>query len=517
MESWDVVVVGSGVAALRAAIAALDAGATVSIFDDTGPGSAQARADDTGIAASLSESDFHEHLSDTTAVGQGLETPASKSRCASSVTTLIELERWGLNLRRDSSGTPVLTAQPGHSTPRVATVGDVTGRETLRILEEQCMKRGIPRRHDIRPLQLVVENQRVRGLIILDIQTGIIAPIQAKAVIFAGDGHDGLWTESGSSGSKTTLAYRAGARLSGMEFMGWHPMKIKDSEMFLSLSLLDTGARLRKANGEDIELVGGLTEACRSMGDDEHVLDARGVPPSVRPWFNTSAQILADRFGIDLWTTVIPVTPSPRYSIGGVAVDNEGRALIGENLWLTGLYAAGASSDSGMHGSDILAGNWTLDELLTGSSAGTSAGHWASSAKHGGRDILMNASFEVEAEIEAMSEVKEGMTVGALTASLRRTMNANMGLTRDVIGLTTAATQIEQLANSPIRLSDDSPVMNTELITALDAGCMIELARAMVSAAESREESRGSHHRSDYPEAGDQNMPILISIDGMTL
>ena len=129
----------------------------------------------------------------------------------------------------------------------------------------------------------------------------------------------------------------------------------------------------------------------------------------------------------------------------------------------------------------------------------------------------MDASFEAEAEIEAMSEVKEGMTVGALTASLRRTMNANMGLTRDVIGLTTAATQIEQLANSPIRLSDDSPVMNTELITALDAGCMIELARAMVSAAESREESRGSHHRSDYPESGDQNMPILISIDGMTL
>ena len=106
------------------------------------------------------------------------------------------------------------------------------------------------------------------------------------------------------------------------------------------------------------------------MGDDEHVLDARGVPPSLRPWFNTSAQILMTAFGIDLWTTVIPVTPSPRYSIGGVAVDHEGRALIGENLWLTGLYAAGASSDSGMHGSDILAGNWTLDELLTGSSAG---------------------------------------------------------------------------------------------------------------------------------------------------
>ena len=379
------------------------------------------------------------------------------------------------------------------------------------------MKRGIPRKHDIRPLQLVVENQRVRGLIILDIQTGMIAPIQAKSVIFAGDGYDGLWTDGGSSGSKTVLAYRAGARLSGMEFMGWHPLKIMNSEMYLSLSLLDAGARLRKANGEDIELVGGLTSACRLMGDDEHILDARGVPSSLRPWFNTSAQHLADRFGIDLWTTVIPVTPSPRYSIGGIAVDNEGRALIAEDLWLTGLYAAGASADTGMHGSDILAGNWTLDELLTGSIAGTSAGHWAPSVKHGGRTLLMDASFDAEEKIEAMTEVKEGMTVGALTASLHRTMNANMGLTRDVMGLTTAATQIEQLSTSPIRLSDDSPIMNTELITALDAGCMLELARAMVSAAESREESRGSHHRSDYPELGDQTSPILISVDGMTL
>ena len=517
MESWDVVVVGSGVAALRAAISALDTGATVCIIDDTGPGSAQARADNTGIAASLNESDFHAHYQDTIAVAKGLETTVSNSRCASSVNALIELERWGLNLRRDGAGAPALSSQPGHSTPRVATVGDVTGRETLRILEEQCMKRGIPRRHDIRPIQLVVENQRIRGLVILDIQDGDITPIQAKSVIIAGDGYDGLWMDSGSTGSKIALAYRAGAKLSGMEFIGWHPLGIKDSGITLSLSFLDAGARLRKANGEDVELVGGLTEACRLMGDDDYVLDARAVPISLRPWFSTSAQLISDRFGIDIWTSVIPVTPSPRYTIGGVAVDEEGRALIGDSLWLTGLYAAGASADSGMHGSDVLAGNWTLDSLLSGSSAGTSAADWTASVKHGGHPLLMEAAFEVETNIEAMSEVKEGMTVGALTASLRRTMNANMGLIRDSAGLITATTQIEKLMTSPIHLSDDSAIMNTELITVLDAGCMLDIAHAVVVAAESRKESRGSHHRSDYPELGDQNVPILISSDGMIL
>ena len=494
MESWDVIIVGSGVAALRAAIAALDAGATVSIFDDTGPGSAQARADDTGISASLAESDSNEHQQDTAVVGMGVETTVSSSRCASSVSALIELERWGLNLRRDGSGAPALSTQPGHRTPRVATAGDVTGRETLRILEEQCMKRGIPRKHDIRPLTLVTENQRVRGLVILDIQTGMIAPIQAKSVILAGDGHDGLWMESGSSGSKAALAFRSGAMLSGMEFVGWHPMMIKDSGMFLSLAILDAGARLRKANGDDIELVGGLTDACRLLCDDEYVLDARNVPNSLRPWFSTSAQNIADRFGLDLWSTVIPVTPAPRYSIGGVAVDAEGRALVSEDLWLTGLYAAGASADTGMHGSDVLAGNWTLDELLSGENAGTSAGQWATSTKHGGRTLSMDASFTSEAEIEAMSEVKEGMTVGALMASIRRTMMTHMGLTREGAILQSLITKIDDLATSPIRLSDDSAIMNTELIAALDATSMLDLAHAAISAAKARKESCGSHY-----------------------
>ena len=494
MESWDVIVIGSGVAALRAAIAALDAGATVSIFDDAGPGSAQARADDTGIAASLAESDSNEHQQDTAAVGKGVETTVSNSRCASSVSTLIELERWGLNLRRDGSGAPALSSQPGHRTPRVATVGDVTGRETLRILEEQCMKRGIPRKHDFRPLTVVTENQRVRGIVILDIQTGIIAPIQAKSVILAGDGHDGLWVENGSSGSKTALASRSGAMLTGMEFVGWHPMMVKDSGMFLSLALLDAGARLRKANGDDIELVGGLTEACRSLADEEYVLDARSVPNSLRPWFNTSAQHITDRFGIDLWSTVIPLTPAPRYSIGGVAVDAEGRALVSEDLWLTGLYAAGASAASGMHGSDILAGNWTLDTLLSGESAGTSAGQWATSAKHGGHDLMMDAAFNSEAQIEAMSEVKDGMTVAAVTASIRRTMMAHMGLIREEKGLQSVETKIDDLASSPIRLSDDSQIMNMELIAALDASLMLDLAQASISAAKARKESCGAHY-----------------------
>jgi succinate dehydrogenase/fumarate reductase flavoprotein subunit len=282
--------------------------------------------------------------------------------------------------------------------------------------------------------------------------------------------------------------------LSGMEFVGWHPMMIKDSGMFLSLALLDAGARLRKANGDDIELVGGLTEACRSLVDEEYVLDARSVPNSLRPWFNTSAQHITDRFGIDLWSTVIPLTPAPRYSIGGVAVDAEGRALVSEDLWLTGLYAAGASAASGMHGSDILAGNWTLDALLSGEGAGTSAGQWATSAKHGGQNLLMDAAFNSEAQIEAMSEVKDGMTVGAVTASIRRTMMAQMGLIREEKGLESVQTKIDDLAASPIRLSDDSQIMNMELIATLDASLMLDLAQAAISAAKARKESCGAHY-----------------------
>lgn len=511
MESWDVIVVGSGIAALRSAIAASDAGATVSVIESGGPGSGQAKTGTTGYAASISESDHLGHVSNTSSAGFGLtNSKVVEQRCSSATSHLIELERWGLNIQRNDSGAPYSAEAPGHSSPRLCYAGDSTGREMVRILEEQCMKRGIPRKYDLHVISVCAEDERIRGIVVLDIQTGVIGSIQAKAVILATEDHSGLWIDDGGSGLGSSLALRAGAKLRGMEFISWYPFCVPTSNYRLPLSLIDAGARLRKTNGEDVELSGTMTEISISLMDEEHVLDAREVPKSQREWFSTTEEILSSRFGINLWSDVVPVESQPDYAIGGVAVDDQGRALLASNLWLTGLYAAGGSSDSGMHGADMIAGNRLLDDLIGGHNAGSSAGKWTKSVGFGGRETMQEMALISEDHIESLSRSESGTSVGAAIAALRRLMNSSMGLEKDSASITSCAEKIEEMVEKNIRLSDESFVMNTELIRALELQGMLAIARAISSATKAREESRGSHRRTDYPELDEKHSNSLI-------
>jgi len=511
MESWDVIVVGSGIAALRSAIAASDEGATVSVIETNGPGSGQSMAGSTGFAASISETDHIAHVMNTSSAGLGLSNSVVvEQRCSLATSHLIELERWGLNIQRNESGSPYSAKAPGHTSPRLCCAGDSTGREIVRILEEQCMKRGIPRKHDLHIISVCNESERIRGVVVLDVQTGVIAPIQAKAVILATDDHSGLWNDEGGTGLGSSLALRAGAKLSGMEFVSWYPLCVPTSNYRLPLSLIDAGARLRKSNGEDIELSGTMTETSISLMDENHVLDARSVPKSQRGWFSTTEQILSSRFGIDLWSDVVPIESQPDYAIGGVVVDDQGRALLSSNLWLTGLYAIGGSSNSGMHGADTIAGNRLLDDLIGGANSGSSAANWVGTVGFGGREVLDELTSLSEDYIETLSRSESGNTVGATISSLRRLMNSDLGLEREASTMTSCASKIEKMVEENIHLSDESFVMNTELIRALELQGMLALARTITCAAEAREESRGSHRRTDYPEMNEKYSNALI-------
>ncbi len=511
MESWDVVVVGSGIAALRSAIAASDAGATVTVIESGGPSNAQSKTCSTGLAASVSETDHIQHRSNTFSAGHGLSNPKIvDQRCSSALDNLIELERWGFNFQRNETGSPHVSESIGHSSPRLCSAGDSTGREIVRILEEQCMKRGIPRKYDLHTLSLSVESQRVRGVVVLDVQTGVITSIQAKSIILATQDHSGLWNEEGGNGLGASLALSAGAKLQGMEFVSWHPLCVPTSNYRLPITLLSVGARIRKSNGDDVELSGTMTEAAISLMDGDYVLDARNVPASQRDWFTTTANILSSRFGIDLWKDVTPIESQPDFAIGGVAVDDKGRALLSSDLWLTGLYAAGGSANSGMHGADVIPGNRILDDLIGGSNAGHSAGNWSKSVGFGSQDILHEMALISEDFVESLSDSETGTSIGANIASLRRLMNSNMGLERDATMISTCTAKIEEMINEKVLLSDESFVMNTELIRALELRGMLNLARTAASTAEAREESRGSHRRTDYPESNEKHSESLV-------
>ena len=248
MESWDVLIIGAGPAALRSAISCADEGITPLLIDSSGIGSASGYAPISGLAASIDEISAKSHIEDTIQFGGEHTNPDSAARiCRESVPVLSELERWGLNFRRREGGLPLASDVPGHSVPRLTGCGDSTIREITRILEEQVIKRGVHRRADILPVELVVDNYQIRGVTVLNIQTGEIYSIQSKTVILATEGYQGLWSSiNDGDASGLALAKKCGIRLKGMQKIPKHPLTIKGYNIHIPVDVLGSGGRIRK-------------------------------------------------------------------------------------------------------------------------------------------------------------------------------------------------------------------------------------------------------------------------------
>ena len=520
MESWDIVVVGGGVAALRAAISAADAGASVAVIDHRALSAGSGAEPTAGLAASMAESNSLSHIADTKAASANLcDETIVESRCGDAFSHLAELERWGLLYRRAADGSPHLSSAIGHGTARIAGCGDVTEREVVRLLEEQCMKRGIPRKSDVLTLRLAIDEGQVRGIIVLDVQTGAIAPIQSKVVILATDDHSGLWSGTSSgAGLGAALLLDAGVALSGMEFTAWHPLAVSDADLTLPIELLDAGARIRRGDGEDIDTSGATsTILSKTLASSDCILDARGIARETRPWFNQTAEKVNSRLGIDIWSEVVPLTPIASHALGGAPTDGHGRVLLGgRELWLTGAYAAGGSACSGMHGAEALAGNLLLDALTGGAAAGAHSGNWSLDNRLGGRDLLEQMADSIADGIDAMlAGSSSGSPPGSVEAALVKAMNQGASIERDAEGLKAAMSTIEELAAAGVAPTDSSEVMNTDLVRVLHLEGMLALGRATIAAANAREESRGSHQRSDHPDRNGPEAHILVDLEGV--
>ena len=476
MESWDVVVVGGGPAALRAAIAAADSGSSPLMIDSYGTGAASGAAPTAGLAASIEETDSSAHLEDTISAGGETVNEDSASRiCSQAVSTLAELERWGLVLRRTEAGLPYASEAPGHTKPRITGCGDSTVREVTRILEEQVIKRSIPRRTDIVPISLVMDNKQIRGIVAFDLMSGKIISIQAKAVVLATKGYQGIWSDpSEGSGSGTALAVQAGVGLSGMAHTPRHALTMRGTGLKLPFDLLGSGGRLRREDGEDVG-----PEAV--LDGEKCVLDLRFLDSNASVWFAQTSRRVKDRTGLDISTEVIPLSPAVAETTGGAPVDEHGRTTFDNgSMWFTGLYAAGRSAHTGMHGLGLLPGNILLEDLVGGHSAGQHAGEWATQANFASSSSIEDAFAAAESRLEQLTS-GSGQPVSQVSNSLTSIMSTVNG-SRDEVSLANAAENLNTLRESGITVSNSSRVMNTELASALRLQGMLALAEKIVSA-----------------------------------
>ena len=521
LEAWDIIVIGDGPAALRASASAAKAGASTLMMSTDSLGVGNSSAID-GIAAPLKESTTKSHRDDTIRTGGFLCDQDIVSKRISQATRQVDLlERWGVIFRRDADGIPMVRRAAGHTLPRLAGAGDAMVRETQQVLEEQCMRHGVVRRGDQIPLRLVHTDEQVHGLISLDMAAGSVIALQAKCVIIADGGYEGIWTGT-SIGLGVDLAMKCGLAVRGLEFVSWTPLAVSDTNVVLPIGMLADGATLHHNNGTPLEVddFADPNSIVNAIKDQEMVLDARNMGDS-NIWWSQTSELLLTRLGINTSKQTIPVSPRVSTTLGGIVTDEFGRAISGKwSRWFTGLYAAGDSACSGVHGAGMVAGNRLLDALAGGDESGKHAAEYAATTSFSGRGALETHLGAAEADLDFdMAGAEEGpvQRSGPLFAKLTDLMTTNVGAVRNESGLTSTLEQLNNLESlsEKLHIDDGSRLFNSNLLEALRLKAGIRLAKATTQCALSRTESRGVHQRSDFTETDPEQMHhTLVDAEG---
>ncbi len=512
----DYAVVGSGIAGLRAAIELSAAGTVLVLAKSALSDSATAWAQG-GIAVALSDEDeIGLHEQDTIKAGDGLCRPEAVALLVEEgpkyITQLIE---WGTEF--DRAGTKLaFTREAAHSRSRILHAhGDSTGREISRALLARA--HSIPHLHlraHAFTTELILERERVTGLRFIDEADGTLHELRAGAVLLATGGLGQIYRETTNpevaTGDGIAIAYEAGAVLSDMEFVQFHPTALaiqRAPRFLLSEALRGEGAVLRNI---------GLERFMKRYHEAQELAPrdvvARAIVSEMQRTQSThvyldmtkkSAEFLKKRFpriyetclsyGLDLASDLAPVCPAAHYMMGGVKTDLVGRTS------LPGLYAAGETAATGVHGANRLASNSLLEGLVFGARAGLAmmkdapAGKRQPGALPGSPAPMPGNSSGMPKE--AMKNSDKPSTECAMRKKIQDVMWREVGIMRNGKEL---AETIKQLEAMEIPKSEKPGRSGHELRN------LHTLAMVMANAALAREESRGSHYRLDFPYQNDE-------------
>jgi L-aspartate oxidase len=535
----DYAVVGSGVAGLRAAIELSAAGTVLVLAKSDLSESATAYAQG-GIAVALSDEDeIGLHEQDTIAAGDGLCRPESVALLVEEgpkyITQLID---WGTEF--DRSGTKLaFTREAAHSRSRILHAhGDSTGREISRALLARA--HALPHLHlraHAFTTGLILENGRVVGLRFLDETDGSLHEVRAAAVLLATGGLGQLYRETTNpavaTGDGMAIAYETGAVLSDMEFVQFHPtaLAIKGAPRFLlSEALRGEGGILRNINLErfmkryaEAQELAPRDVVARAIVSEMHRTHAEHVYLDMT---GKSAEFLQKRFpriystcltyGLDLATDMAPVCPAAHYMMGGVKTDLWGRTSV------PGLYAAGETADTGVHGANRLASNSLLEGLVFGARAGEAMSKDAPATKHKSGPLPGSLAPKPGNSAPGTLPNHAQLAASPQLSQIRDLMWRHVGILRDGKELAAAistlqkmegpiAAQAPESAQKHLAASSaetQSHATSTAVATARQESAtradhelhnLHTLATLICRSALAREESRGSHYRSDFP------------------
>ena len=530
--SHDVLIIGGGAAGLRAAIAAAEYNPKldVAIVSKVYPMRSHTISAEGGMAAVLREYDsLDSHAYDTIKGSDFLaDQDAVEFFVKESPREAIRLEHWGCPFSRDPDGRISVRAFGGMSVKRTLFATDKIGFHLLHTLFQTSLKfSNIHRYDEWFVTSLLVDDGKVEGVTAIELRTGDLVTILAKAVVIAtgGCGKIFQFTTNGwiKTGDGMALAYRAGVPLKDMEMVQYHPTLLPNTGILITEAARGEGGYLLNKEGErflkryvpgkmelgprDIISRAEMTEIGEGRafegpyGSYVH-LDLTHLGEAVIEEKLPFVKELAERYvGIDPAHEPIPVRPGQHYQMGGVHTDMYG------STGLPGLYAAGEVACVSINGANRLGSNSLTECLVFGAAAGKAAAEYAQKqrAPTFGNPVQGLSMMEEKRIYDQILKHEKGERISAIRVEMQRLMEKHVGIYRDENSLTEACRIIgelkERMKNATVE--DKDRVFNTELLSALELDFMLDAAEAIAYSALHRRESRGAHSRVDYTKRDD--------------
>jgi succinate dehydrogenase / fumarate reductase flavoprotein subunit len=528
--SHDLIIVGAGLAGLRAAVAAAEVNSKldIAVLSKHHPLRSHSVCAQGGTGAVMREKDSYDlHAYDTVKGADFLADQDAVEFFVRQVPREIVLtEHWGCPWSRNAEGKIDQRPFGGHTFPRACFAADMTGfLEMHAIYGKATSYNNIKFYDEWFVTSLIVEDKTAVGLTAIEMKTGEIQAFRAKSVIMATGGHERIYEFTTFSYSTTgdgmAMAYRAGAPLEDMEFVQFHPTGLVPSGVLITEGARGEGGYLLNANGErfmkkyapeKIEL--GPRDVV-SRAEQTEILEGRGLQGPYGPYIVLDLRHLGEERinlrlplirdvaiklgGVDPVKEPIPIRPAAHYSMGGI------KANVKTETPIAGLYAAGECSCISVHGANRLGTNSTAECLVFGAVAGEEAAKHASSSSL--REVPQEKLSAEENRIHEIISRNGNERVPAIRDEMRRIMNEKVWIYRNGPQLETALKEIRQLKNRfrSVRIEDKGKPFNTGLLETLQLDFMLDLAEVTIACAFPRAESRGAHSRTDYPKRDDQN------------
>jgi len=534
MVEHDVIIVGAGLAGLRAAVELADT-VDVAVITKVYPTRSHSGAAQGGIAAVLKNADpedsIESHMFDTVKGSDYLgDQDAIEILVNEAPENIYELEHMGCPFSRFPDGKLAQRPFGGHSHPRAVFAADVTGHAILHTLYEQCVKKKVRFYSEYYMISIFVRDGIMRGLMAYDLKSGRIEIFNTKAVLFATGGYGRAFkitsNAHANAGDGLSVALKAGLQIEDMEFVQFHPTGLYKHGILLSEACRGEGAYLLNDLGERfmeryapkmMELaprdvvsrsIQQEIDEGRGIGKKDYVyLDLRHLGAErILERLPQVYEIARDYLGVDATKEPVPIQPTAHYSMGGIPTDIYGRVIFGvDKKVIKGFYAAGECACVSVHGANRLGTNSLLEAVVFGRRAARTIKEDLSKLK---REPIPKEDIEREKKhVEGLFDGDSKENVAEIKSQLQETMTKKCGVFRTERELKEALEKIRELQKKfkNVRVRDKGSIFNTDFVDVLETSHLLDFSEVIVLGALERKESRGAHYRKDYPKRDDEN------------